>query len=86
MTKAKAAPKAREGCIYRVFRSLAIRNSGQWIKVPPGGSVIADLGDCSDASLRILLDRHIIETAEGEPINKATGVVDRPPCPCSKKE
>ena len=83
MTKAKAEPKAREGCIYRVFKSLAIRASGQWI--PKG--VIADLSDCTDESIRILLAKKYIETAEGTPFNKPTGaVVDRPPCPCQKKE
>jgi hypothetical protein len=88
LTKAKAEPttKIRTSCVYRVFKSLCIRNSGQWINATRANPVIADLGDCADASLRILLDKGYIETAEGEPINKATGAVNRPPCPCTKKE
>ena len=91
MTKTKeetttAEPKIRTDCVYRVFTSLAIRNSGQWINASRAHPVIADLSDCSDESIRILLDKGYIETADGTPINKATGAVERSPCPCSKKE
>jgi hypothetical protein len=83
LTKAKAeTAKIRTSCTYRTLRALCIRASGQWI---PAG-VIADLSDCTDESIRILLDKKMIETAEGEPFNKPTGAVDRPPCPCQKKE
>lgn len=82
MAKAPAA-KIRTSCTYRALRTLAIRASGQWI---PAGE-IADLSDCTDESIRILLEKRYIETAEGEPFNTPTGqVINRPPCPCQKKE
>ena len=83
MTKsqAEAEPKARASCLYRALTALCIRASGQWI---PKGK-IADLSDCTDESIRILLEKGYIETAEGEPFNKPTGKVDRPPCPCKKE-
>jgi hypothetical protein len=65
---------------------LLINATGQYI--PPG--VIADLSDVSVASLRSLLQRHMIETAdpsEAEPLyNPPPEGKRRPrrPCPCGK--
>jgi hypothetical protein len=78
--------KAREGCIYRVFTPLCIRASNQFIPGSQERPVIADLSDVDDAMLKWLLNGGLIETADGEPINKATGAVSRPPCPCSEKK
>ena len=90
MTKNKeelvTEPKVRKGCTYRVFGPLCIRASGQWIPATRAKPLIADLSDCTDESIRILLDKGYIETADGEPFNKPTGAVNRPPCPCAKKE
>lgn len=90
MTKAKEEttpePKIRTDCIYRVFTSLVIRASNQWIPASRAKPLIADLGDCSDEMIRYLLEHGAIETAEGEPFNKAIGAVGRPPCPCVEKE
>lgn len=85
MTKTKeetaTEPKIRTSCTYRVLKALCIRSSGQWI---PAGE-IADLSDCVDEAIRILLEKGYIETADGEPFNKPTGKVNRPPCPCQKE-
>jgi hypothetical protein len=83
--KTEPEPKAREGCIYRVFTPLFIIASGQCIPGSRANPVIADLSDVSDEMIHWLLERDGIETADGEPINKPTGAVDRPPCPCSKR-
>lgn len=77
--------KMREGCTFRTNDALVIQATGQWI--PKG--VIADLSDCSDASIRSLLQRGLIETAdpsEDEPVfNTPIGnVAERKPCPCNK--
>ena len=84
-TKAKEQ-KARESCIYRVFTPLMIGASGQWIQGKADAPVIADLSDVGDVMIRWLLDHHMIESADGEPVNKATGAVKRKPCPCANKE
>jgi hypothetical protein len=86
MAKAQEILKAREGCIYRVFTPLCIRASSQWIPGSRANPVIADLSDVEDAMLKWLLNGGLIETADGEPINKPTGAVARPPCPCSEKK
>lgn len=84
--KAAKAQKARESCIYRVFTPLIIRASGQWIQGTPDEPVIADLSDVEDVMIRWLLDNKAIESADGEPVNKPTGKVERKPCPCANKE
>lgn len=79
--------KKRSSCIFRVFIPLCIRASGLWIQASREEPVIADLGDVEDAMITWLLERGSIETADGEPINKATGLVrdlDKP-CPCQDK-
>lgn len=78
--------KVRSACIYRVFTPLCIRASGQWINASRDAPTIADLSDCEDAFIKWALEKQIIETADGEPVNQPTGAVDRPPCPCQKKE
>jgi hypothetical protein len=84
--KPTTKPKVREGCTYRVFGPLCIRASGQWIPAKRSKPLIADLSDCTDESIRILLEKGYIETADGKPFNKPTGAANRPPCPCAKKE
>lgn len=94
MTKAKEelteetveeAPKVRASCIFRVFTPLCISASGQWIPGSQAAPVIADLSDVEDPMIRWLLERDLIETADGEPFNKPLGTaVQRPPCPCKK--
>lgn len=82
--KPQPKSKARMGCTYRVHHPLCIRATGAWI---PAG-VIADLSDVGDVSLRSLLKRKMIETAdpsEEEPLfNQAVGTGKRAPCPCRK--
>jgi len=82
--KAHPKPKARANCTYRIHHPLCIRATGQWI---PAG-VIADLSDVEDVSLRSLLKRKMIETADPsdeEPLfNQAVGTAKRAPCPCRK--
>ena len=81
--KAKPKGKMREGCVFLVHEPLAIRASGQWI----GAGQIADLSDCSDEFIRWALERRMIETSDGKPVNVPTGnVIDRKPCPCQDKE
>ncbi len=85
MSESQTEPqKIRTDCYYRVNTPLCIQATGQWI---PAG-VIADLSDCKDASLRSLLRKGAIETADpsdAEPLfNKAVGAVTRKPCPCNK--
>ena len=85
MTKKKTEPLIRDSCTFRVFIPLCIRASGDWIPGTKEAPVIADLSDVADEMIRWLLERGSIETADGEPINKASGKrgEDRP-CPCNK--
>lgn len=86
MTEAKPS-KARQGCTYRTRTLLLINATGQYI---PAG-VVVDLSDCEDASLRLLLQRGLIETADPspeEPLYNPPGesarTVRRKPCPCGR--
>ena len=86
MAKQSEEPKIRAGgCVFRVFTNLVIRASGQFIPGSLDEPTIADLSDVEDAMIQWLLKNKSIETAEGEPFNKATGKrsTDRP-CPCKK--
>ena len=82
----KPQGKARESCIFRVFTPLCIAASGQWIQGTQARPVIADLSDVEDAMILWLLERNAIETATGEPVNRAIGKVARKPCPCREKK
>lgn len=78
-------PLKRESCIFRVFTSLFLAPAGSWINGTLDKPVIADLSDISDKMIRWLLERKVIETADGEPVNKSTGNrATGKPCPCGK--
>jgi hypothetical protein len=86
MSEPVKAPLKRAACIYHVFTPLFLAGSGEWIPAgTPDRPVTADLSDLSDAMIHWLLENHGIETADGVPINKATGIrASGVPCPCSK--
>jgi len=77
---AKTAQKIKTNCIYRTLAPIVIGATGPWV----GAGEIVDLSDSADECIRWLLEHGYIETADGEPVNTPTGVVERPPCPCGK--